>query len=115
MDTKDDDGKTALHDAAWKGNVEAVQMLLDAGADYDERTHRGATPLHMASYRNHRAMPLLIEIGACIEDEDKFGRTPLHWAAEVGHLDAIQMLLQSGAPVHARDSQVSSHSESFCL
>lgn len=31
------------------------------------------------------------------------GRTPLHVAAYEGNLDAVQLLLQHGAGVHAKD------------
>jgi hypothetical protein len=45
------DGRTALHDAAWEGDVVRVQALLEAGADPGIRdlTH-GSTPLGWAEH-----------------------------------------------------------------
>ena len=41
---------TALHYAAFKGNLLAVELLLEAKADVCSRKHRmGLTPLHVAA------------------------------------------------------------------
>eukprot|EP00854_Cymbomonas_tetramitiformis_P005634 gene5634-6818_t len=50
------DGNTALHDAAASGNVAAVRLLLVAGADIGLRElQAGNTPLHVAVINNHVA------------------------------------------------------------
>ena len=44
------DGMTALHWAAEHGDLEIVELLVDAGADVEARTRLGShTPLHVAS------------------------------------------------------------------
>ncbi|MEU3297844.1 ankyrin repeat domain-containing protein [Streptomyces longwoodensis] len=41
-------GLTALHDAVWHGHTEAAQVLVDAGARLDLKTHAGMTPRGLA-------------------------------------------------------------------
>jgi ankyrin repeat protein len=33
VNDKDNEGSTPMHNAAYKGNVDCIQLLLDAGAD----------------------------------------------------------------------------------
>ena len=51
--TRDKDGSTPLHCAAWKGHAEVAALLLEAGADVNARSqneHYGDTPLHAAAH-----------------------------------------------------------------
>lgn len=50
VDARDKLGRTALHYAAWNGEVtrENVRLLLNAGADVNARDHAGLTPLMVA-------------------------------------------------------------------
>jgi ankyrin repeat protein len=41
-----DRGATPLHFAANKGHVEAIELLIDAGADVNAANKRGRTPMH---------------------------------------------------------------------
>lgn len=53
---------TPLHDAAWKGHIDAMQLLIDNGANVNARNEWDRTPLHDASRNGHvDAMKLLIE------------------------------------------------------
>jgi len=70
---RDEDGGTPLHHAADRGNVRAVQMLLDEGAEIDVRDAKGQTPLSRAALWTqvdrefdtcHEAFDLLVERGA---------------------------------------------------
>ena len=47
----DAEGGTALHQAAWEGDLDRIRLLLDAGADPSITDHRfGSTPLGWAEH-----------------------------------------------------------------
>eukprot|EP00286_Rhodomonas_abbreviata_P011421 CAMPEP_0181337286 /NCGR_PEP_ID=MMETSP1101-20121128/27925_1 /TAXON_ID=46948 /ORGANISM="Rhodomonas abbreviata, Strain Caron Lab Isolate" /LENGTH=112 /DNA_ID=CAMNT_0023447745 /DNA_START=38 /DNA_END=373 /DNA_ORIENTATION=- len=46
-------GMTALHQAAWYGQDEAVHLLLTLGADPEVKTPEGHTALEMAQLMKH--------------------------------------------------------------
>jgi ankyrin repeat protein len=81
LEARDTDGSTPLHCAAWKGHVETVRALLDAGAAinaHSQNGHWGTTPLHAAAHGNQRAVAeLLISRGADLRAKNLHGRTPL--------------------------------------
>lgn len=56
IDAADDRGRTALHDAAQRGDSEVVGWLLDVKASVDEADKAGRTPLMLASTPEVRAL-----------------------------------------------------------
>ncbi len=55
----------ALHDAARKGNIEAVKQHLAAGTDVEAKDNWGSTPLSRAAIDGHKEIvELLIAEGA---------------------------------------------------
>ncbi|XP_006814405.1 uncharacterized protein LOC102810346, partial [Saccoglossus kowalevskii] len=46
-------GDTALHYAACEGHKEAVEVLLNNGADYELENYRGETPYNRAVEEGH--------------------------------------------------------------
>jgi len=48
IDTRNDQGETALIIAAWDGREELVELLLKKGADPNVKTRKGVTPLKVA-------------------------------------------------------------------
>ena len=93
----DSDGSTPLHCAAWKGQVEAVRFLLDAGADIQAKSqndHYGDTALHAAAHGNQKeVVKLLIERGADVRAKNRAGRTPLDETAVHNATAAAKLLL----------------------
>jgi len=109
---------TALVFAAREGDVESARKLLDAGADVNQATEYGWTPLLTAvNNRNYALATLLVERGANVNLANKGGWTPLYLAtdnrnieggdypvpkADLDHLALIELLLQRGADPNAR-------------
>jgi hypothetical protein len=82
VDTKDENGWTALDWAAENGHEAVVRLLLEAGAGVDVHGTDGRTPLHWAAENGHEAVVrLLLEAGAGVDVQDTIGRPPLHEAA----------------------------------
>jgi len=45
----DDEGETALHQAAWRGHVLVIKLLLEEDADPGLKDQTGQTALHQAA------------------------------------------------------------------
>ena len=90
---------TMLHDAALKGHVESMQVLLENGATVSARNADGATPLHDAALAGQTAAALLLlGRGAEIDAKDTaHGATPLFLAASWGRKPMVELLLERGA------------------
>ena len=73
-----DSGGSPLHTAAVFGHLEAVQALVQAGADVNARNNDGATPLLVAAFfcRTEIVQHLLAH-GADKQAKDKAGTTAL--------------------------------------
>uniref|UniRef100_K3XBW9 Uncharacterized protein n=1 Tax=Globisporangium ultimum (strain ATCC 200006 / CBS 805.95 / DAOM BR144) TaxID=431595 RepID=K3XBW9_GLOUD len=99
------DGRTALSYVAEAGNAEVVQLLLDRGADINEKDKYGRSPLsHAAQAGKAEIVQLLLDRGADITEKDNYGRSPLRIAAqagkaEVGHINIVTTLIDAGADV----------------
>jgi len=102
--SKEFDSCCVLQDAAFNGQQEIVQYLLEQCAEVDKRNMQGKTPLHRAVYKNHSAIvQLLLDCAADIDAQDDSGRTALHWSAVFGHLDCFKILLENGADFEVKD------------
>ena len=91
-------GFAALHYAV--ADVDAVDVLLGAGADAGLRTPNGDTPLASASYSgNLPTVRRLLVLGSGVDSVNNFGETPLSMAAARGHAEVARALLEAGAVV----------------
>jgi ankyrin repeat protein len=114
VNTKYRGGETLLKSAAKTGKTEAIKLLLDGGADINENDN-GPTALHAmlnmrnSNYNQYRlskdTAELLLARGADVNLKDKFGWTPLHFAAESADVNIIELLLDKGAEVNAKDDE----------
>ena len=99
---------TPLHSAAFYGNLEMIQVLLDYGVDVHAKRSGGGTPLHEAVDGIHhcdaRIVRLLIAHGADPNKRNEYGTTPLHLAAAAeGMVEIVRLLIEHGADVEAKD------------
>ena len=91
---------TPLHMAARSGDVGFVTLLLEANADPNGMTtNSGVTSLHLAAASGDPGvLTELIQAGATIDaKESSWGQTPLIFAAANNRIEAIRVLLSSGA------------------
>jgi len=112
-----------LNGAAFHGHWRLCQYLLEIGANVNHPLpDTGETPLHAALCKanrpayNHVLTVLLahganpnvatkagVVTGAFMRDCLTQGETPLHRAAAFGNEEGIQLLLDAGATIHAKD------------
>jgi ankyrin repeat protein len=111
-------GLTALVFAAREGDLESARILIAAGADVNQVTQYGWTPLLTATQNRHYALAtFLLDHGANPNLANKGGWTPLYLATDnrnieggdypvrpgdLDHLDFIKTLLAHRANVNAR-------------
>ncbi|KAK2713988.1 hypothetical protein QYM36_009768 [Artemia franciscana] len=114
----DQNGKTALHYAAEKGNLNTCQILASYGAKVIcLASATQLTPLHFAILCDKTYVAIyLLENGADHSLKDCFGNTALHYASEKGNLDICQLLVSHGAEVNCLTSENSTplHLATFC-
>jgi len=97
-----------LNLAARHGQVEVIDVLIEAGASPTATDKRGRTPL-MAAVQSRKpdkleAIRFLIDNGADVNARDQIGGTALLRAAgSFGDLDSVQVLLSAGADVNVQD------------
>lgn len=85
-----------IHDAAWRGNIAAINRLLNTGVNINSRTREGMTPLMMAAVRGHtNVIRHLLKKGANARARAGMGnnRTALIFATESGNVNAVRALL----------------------
>ena len=99
------DGWTPLHLAAFFGQRELAQALLDAGAQVDARSTNAMknTPLHAAVAGGKTDLvQLLLQCGADVNARQEGGWTALHGAAQAGNRPMVELLIAHGADLQAR-------------
>jgi ankyrin repeat protein len=118
-------GLTALVFAARDGDLESANLLLEAGADVNQVTEYGWSPLLTATNNRHYKLAVsLIEWGADVNLTNKGKWTPLYLATDnrnieggdypvpkpdMDHLEFIKILLDHGADpnLRAKDNTLS--------
>jgi ankyrin repeat protein/L-ascorbate metabolism protein UlaG (beta-lactamase superfamily) len=90
-----------LHLAAQAGNLEIVDVLLDAGVDVDCGDVDESTPLHVAAMTRHQdVVALLLKHGADVNKRDKNGAYALSFAASGGDAAVVRQILDAGADLN---------------
>lgn len=109
--------------ACFHGHWQLVRFLIERGADVNRpEAESGESPLHSALCKANSPKHTLVvrvllarganpncttipgaETGGFMRDVRTRGETPLHRAAALGEEEAIQMLLDAGAKIDAKD------------
>jgi ankyrin len=110
------DGATPLLLAAEAGDAAVMRALLDAGADPRLTSKEETTPLMLAAGLSWtagqslttessvlEAVKLALEAGNDVNAASQYGDTALHGAARAGMNSVIQLLVDHGARVDARN------------
>ena len=101
-------GFTALHLAARTRHFDALQLLLEFGADVNVRSRKGGpTALHLASSGgNIEAVTLLLEKKAdpALKYQTGNGGTALHCAVRGGYAEVSRLLLKANVSVNSVDN-----------
>ncbi len=112
-----EEGATPFLRAAQSGDLVLMRLLLEHGADPSIRTDDGATPLMVAAgigwvegvtyewspEQTLEAVKLLLELGNDVNAYNLDGQTALMGAAHKGRNDVVQLLVDHGADLAARD------------
>ncbi|KAI5634912.1 ankyrin repeats (3 copies) domain-containing protein [Phthorimaea operculella] len=95
----DENGCTPLQRAAADGHVDAVQLLLQHGADPNRQDLvHGNTAAHEAAWKGYsRCVALLAAAGADLRVRNAGGFAPLHLACQNGHNQSCREILLAGA------------------
>ena len=135
IDAVNDHGHTALENAAWSnqvevmkclleakasfrdslklaiqaGHIDAVEVLVEQGADVNESDKDGQTSLALATVYNHfDIVQWLIQNGADVNERNEITKyfryePPTHTALTYGDWNTVQLLVQNGADVNESD------------
>lgn len=100
----DDSKRTPLHWAVLSSDASLWTLVFDPKA-LEMHDVVGLTPVHLAVMNRDTAEPLtgLLARGTAADRPTRVEKaTPLHWAAEQGNVQAIRILLDHGADLHAQ-------------
>ena len=108
IDTRDDEGNTALGTACRQGDAEAVRKLIQMGASVEAANDAGETPLMAAgAAEQSEIVQVLLKAGANVKTRTPAsGHTALHWTLARPHGNdekiaaIVRMLLQAGAEIN---------------
>ena len=87
----------ALTSAVIKGREECVNLLLESGADVNAQSD---ILFKAATYGREKWVEFLIKKGADVNHQNSRGNTALMRAAELGQISSLQLLLKAGADVN---------------
>ncbi|PUZ67787.1 hypothetical protein GQ55_3G462400 [Panicum hallii var. hallii] len=100
-DAEDAKGRNALHFAAVKGHLEVCRFLVEeSGLDVNSVSGEGRLPVHCAAAGgSDSVLRYLLDHGGDPAVPDHRRSMPLHDAAELGHFEAVRLLLSKGVDV----------------
>jgi len=110
INTIDKHKRTALHLAAWCGNIDILTVLINAKAQLDKKAMDGFTVLHFAVQSNGEhaveCVRLICKKGKVLIQQriTKGNKTALHLAVTKGNIGVVEVLLEYGLDPLAKTS-----------
>lgn len=121
VDTTNSSGRTALHLSAKGPNTaehdisedeqslreSTARLLLKHGASAVAIDTHGCAALHYAAWHGRTAMAeTLLDASAAIDAQTREGMAPLHCAGQADYSDVVKLLIQRGANITLRTSDL---------
>ncbi|CDQ60284.1 unnamed protein product [Oncorhynchus mykiss] len=101
----DNEGKSALHVAATRGQTDCLAVILAHGVDTSIIDTSGFSALHLAAKNNHQECAKKLIQSKCVLDAlDSSGKTALHHAAASGSIGIVRTLCEHKCPVNIKDT-----------
>ena len=106
VDSRDDEGETALHQACDQGHLEIVKYLLAHRADPNAYDDEGETPFHEAIEEGRAPVfEALLAAPRLDLNAPKRNLTPLMLCVDANKADWVEMLLRRGVSVGDIDGE----------
>ena len=107
VNVKDAVGRTPLHIAAEKGDIDVAIFLIETGADVNLTDANGNTPLIFIIHKTGdlKMIKRLLEKGAAVNTQNHTGETALMYAAWRGHTNIVHLLLENRADATLKNRQ----------
>jgi len=91
---------SALHYASFKGDIEALRLLVGFGANIELLNTSGLSALHIAAQGDQPiSLAYLLSIGLDLNQIEAKGGTTLHWACYLGCENALNFLISRMKPL----------------
>jgi ankyrin repeat protein/HEAT repeat protein len=93
--------------AASRGHLERVNLFLAKGATVNQKAYSGNTALHAAASSSDglEMVQFLLQQGADVNARNQRGKTPLHNAAYDGNIAMVRLLIGAGAAANIPDNE----------
>jgi len=89
-----------LHYASFKGDIEALRLLVGFGANVELMNTSGLSALHIAAQGDQPiSLAYLLSIGLDLNQIEAKGGTTLHWACYLGCENALNFLISRMKPL----------------
>ncbi|MBT3350787.1 MAG: hypothetical protein HOJ95_02070 [Nitrospinaceae bacterium] len=98
--------RSVLIDAAQGGKLQAVNILIQAGADLNVKDKDNFTPLIWAAHKKHASIvKALIKANADLNQKTDLGDTALIWAVRNDDSEIANLLIKAGADLNIRNEE----------
>ncbi len=106
----------SIHEAAYYGDLAAIEWHINNGSDLNAKDEYGSTPLIIAAiFDKTEVAKALIEAGADLSIRNSDGSTPLHIAAFFCRTSIVEALLENGADKYLKNSSGSTALETVAV